>query len=158
MTKTPCKLQVLIHRCKCFKHPCMYLYRLKFSHRSKYLNSPHRWPTDKASLILDVVMFGVQMLGSAHQYRNIRILVNLGWGYKIWLRLKTRIMFGSHFRIRPLKFMEGIQKICHHDISALSAQSEIRLRTRGIFDSGRGHPSFPCSCPVFQRSWGSKGR
>ena len=54
--------------------------------------------------------------------------------------------------------MEGIQKICHHDISALSAQSEIRLRTRGIFDSGRGHPSFPCSCPVFQRSWGSKGR
>ena len=49
--------------------------------------------------------------------------------------------------------MEGIQKICHHDISALSAQSEIRLRTRGIFDSGRGHPSFPCSCPVFQRSW-----
>ena len=26
--------------------------------------------------------------------------------------------------------MEGIQRICHHDISALSAQSEISLRTR----------------------------
>ena len=49
----------------------LHLYRFKYSHRFKYLNSPHLWPTDKASLILDVVMFGVQILGSAHQDRNI---------------------------------------------------------------------------------------
>ena len=41
----------------------------------------------------------------------------------------TQLIFGSHFLVRPLKFMEGIQKICHHDISALSAQSEIKLWT-----------------------------
>ena len=33
--------------------------------------------------------------------------------------------------------MEGIQKICHHDISALSAQSEIKLWTGGISDVRR---------------------
>ena len=49
----------------------LHLYRFKYSHRSKYLNSPHLWPTDSYFGCDDVWCTNVRFSSSRQKHQNI---------------------------------------------------------------------------------------